>query len=237
MPALSKCRGHFFRLPRQSRFANYHRSPSTVTVPPNSSIPICTPLLLVAALTACAPGSEPDAPSPSAADGKQATPATAGTSGSHTATPATPALAVEAEGLRLFDPATGSARAISFGTAQAQTLAALAFRGPPGTGTNQECGAGPLAYASGPDGLQLWFQDDAFAGWALDGRTEGAITTAAGIGPGSTRADLDSAYTATVAQSTLGTEFSAGELFGLLNGAGQGAKVTNMWAGVSCNFR
>ena len=186
-------------------------------------------LLATAALAACTPPEATTAPKADAIPTPTQIPTTP--------TPAPPALAVEAEGLRLFDPASGSARPIPFGTARAQTLAALAFRGPPGTRTNGECGAGPLAYASWPDGLQIWFQDDKFAGWALDGRTEGAIGTAAGIGPGSTRAELDSAYAAAVEQSTLGTEFAAGELFGLLDGAGQGAKITNMWAGVSCNFR
>ena len=189
-----------------------------------------TILLLLA--TASLAGCTPEAPLAPKAEAPTATPAVP-------APPATaqPALAVEAEGLRLFDPATGSARPIPFGTARTQTLAALASRGTPETGTNSECGAGPLAYASWPDGLQLWFQDGAFAGWALDDRTAGAIGTAAGIGPDSTRADLDSAYAATVDETTLGTEFAAGELFGLLDGAGQGAKITNMWAGVSCNFR
>lgn len=185
-------------------------------------------LLATASLAACTPDAQP-APKADAPATSPATPATPAAT--------QPALAVEAEGLRLFDSASGSARPIPFGTARAQTLAALAFRGTPETGTNGECGAGPLAYASWPDGLEIWFQDDAFAGWALDDRAAGAIGTAAGIGPGSTRAALDSATAATVEQSTLGTEFAAGELFGLLDGTGQGAKVTNMWAGVSCNFR
>ncbi len=198
--------------------------------------------VIAVSIAACAPETDTSSLSPS---GERA-----GERGSQSATPtevappatpapaaAQPALAVEAEGLRLFDPASGSARPIPFGTARAQTLAALAFRGSPGTGTNGECGAGPLAYASWPDGLILWFQNEVFAGWALDDRAAGAIGTAAGIGPGSTRADLDSATAATVEQSTLGTEFAAGELFGLLDGAGQGAEITNMWAGVSCNFR
>ena len=41
-----------------------------------------------------------------------------------------PALALEGEGLRLVDPATGSTRPLPFGTARSQLLAALAFRRP-----------------------------------------------------------------------------------------------------------
>ena len=148
-----------------------------------------------------------------------------------------PALAVEAEGLRLFNKQSGSARPIAFGTPRDDVLAMLAFRGKPETGTNGECGAGPLEYANWPDGLGLFFQDDKFAGWNLNERSKGAITTASGIGPGSSRTDLEGAYAADISETTLGTEFAAGELFGLLDGEVPAAKITYMWGGVSCNFR
>ncbi|MGI8611991.1 MAG: hypothetical protein ACR2KH_06965 [Sphingomicrobium sp.] len=125
-----------------------------------------------------------------------------------------------------------------FGTARQAVLAALAFRGAPaGTGTLEECGAGPLDQASWNDGLTLYFQDSKFAGWALGGDSKGTLATASGIGPGSTRAELESAYEAKVFESTLGTEFAAGDLFGILDGKGAGAKVTHLWAGTSCNMR
>lgn len=148
-----------------------------------------------------------------------------------------PALAVEAEGLRLFNKQSGSARPIAFGTPRDDVLAILANRGKPETGTSGECGAGPLEYANWPDGLGLFFQDDKLAGWNLNERSNGAITTASGIGPGSSRAELEGAYAAEISETTLGTEFAAGELFGLLDGKGQAAKITYMWGGVSCNFR
>lgn len=201
------------------------------------------PLLILATLAACAPDApavpeDGTAPAP-AAPAEAAAPAAA------------PVLTVEAEGLRLFDPASGSARPLPFGTGPAQAMAALASRGAAETGTNADCGAGPLAYARWPDGLTLWFQDERFAGWALNPRPDTAprpdsaspsappsgVSTASGLTIGSTRADLDSAYAATVTQSTLGTEFAAGELYGLLDGEGSGARVIALWAGVSCNFR
>ena len=148
-----------------------------------------------------------------------------------------PALAVEAEGLRLFDKQSGSARAIPFGTPRDDVLKMLAFHGKPKTGTNGECGAGPLDFANWSDGLGLFFQDGKFVGWNLNASGNIAITTASGIGIGSSRADLDSAYVAQITETTLGTEFAAGELFGLLDGKGRSAKITNMWGGVSCNFR
>lgn len=152
-------------------------------------------------------------------------------------TPAPLALAVEGEGLRLFNPANGAARPLPFGTARTLVLTALSERGAPERGTQSECGAGPLDYAAWPDGLKLYFQQDKFTGWALDGRAAGKVSTASGIGPGSSRTELEAAYAIDVVQSTLGPEFTAGDLSGLFDGPGPSASVAALWAGTSCNFR
>jgi hypothetical protein len=104
-------------------------------------------------------------------------------------------------------------------------------------GTNQDCGAGPVQAASWPDGLSLVFQNGRFVGWGLGARAIGRLATAAGVGPGSTRAELDAAYSATVSQTSLGSEFSAGGLHGVLDGTSAEARITDMWAGVSCIAR
>lgn len=193
---------------------------------------LSVPIIAAAALAACSQ-SPADAPAPESAAPTAAPPAVSGAASSAPS----PALAVEAEGLRLFDPASGAARPIPFGTARAQMMTALAARGAAETGTNGECGEGPLDFATWADGLTLWFQDGVLAGWALNGAAEGAASTAAGIAPGSSRAELESAYAVTVEQTSLGTEFAAGELFGIIEGDGPEARVSAMWAGVSCNFR
>ncbi len=148
-----------------------------------------------------------------------------------------PALAVDGEGLRLFNPVNGAARPLPFGTARDLIMTALASRGAADSGTQSECGAGPLDYAAWPDGLKLYFQQGKFTGWALDGRAAGKVSTASGIGPGSSRSELESAYAVNIAQSALGTEFTAGDLSGLLDGSGPSASIDAMWAGTSCNFR
>lgn len=200
-------------------------------------------LALAALLGACAragdetsaanaPASPPPAASPAAtaplAPAPQSAPATAADA---------PALAVEGEGLRLFNPQSGAARPMSFGTPRATVLTALAFRAPPEIGRQEECGAGPLDYAVWRDGLKLYFQADKLTGWALDRRAAGSVGTAAGIGPGSTRAALEDAQTITVMQSSLGTEFTSGGLSGVLDGPGKVAKITDMWAGAGCVMR
>lgn len=148
-----------------------------------------------------------------------------------------PIVAIDGEGVRLVAPDSGRTRPIPFGTSRVDTLAALATRGTPATGTNSECGAGPLAWARYADGLTLNFQDDRFAGWSVDRSAGGRVTTMAGIGPGSTRTALESAYAITLPDSTLGTEFAAGDLGGLLDGPGPNARITDLWAGVTCQFR
>ena len=188
-------------------------------------------MLAAPALLLACRGESPPEPAPSAT-----------TLASPAATPAAPApadgpaLAVDSEGVRLFDPATGSARPIAFGSSWQRVVTALAFLGKPLTGRNEECEAGPLDYARWDGALTLYGQDGLFVGWFADGGS-GTIATAAGVGPGTTRQDLEAAYDVEVFESTLGTEFAAGGLHGLLDSPHLDSPVTAFWAGTSCNFR
>ena len=82
----------------------------------------------------------------------------------------------------------------------------------------------------------MFFAKERFVGWSV---TAGSppVTTASGLKVGSTRAELESAYAAKIAKSTLGVEFSAGALAGLLDSEKTDARVTDLWAGVTCNAR
>jgi hypothetical protein len=145
-------------------------------------------------------------------------------------------LAVDGDGLRLVDRQSGATRPLAFETPAAQVLAALEnLRGAPAQqGRSEDCAAG---YASWNDGLNLTFQHDRFVGWFMDARTAGAITTISGIGAGSTRQELDSAYHIQVRSTSLGTEFTAGALAGLLSGTAPTDTITHMWSGVTCIAR
>ena len=153
---------------------------------------------------------------------------------------ALPRLALDPDGLRWFLPPNGAARPLAFGTTQADVLVSVErVRGDATEGTNEDCGAGPVQYANWKDGLSLVFQKGRFAGWGLDSRAKGRITTADGIGIGTTRAQLDDAIgpPLEVRQTSLGTEFSAGQYHGLFDGLEAKARITDMWAGVSCVAR
>lgn len=149
---------------------------------------------------------------------------------------AAPKLALDGEGLRLFDAASGAARLIPFGTRKADALSALTAvqAAPPREqGENVDCRA---TFATWASGLTAWFAQDRFVGWSVrPGSRE--VTTASGLTVGSSRADLDSAYSANVAPSSLGVEFTAGGLAGLLDSARPDAHVTHLWAGATCIAR
>jgi hypothetical protein len=188
-------------------------------------------LTAVAALVGCdrsiEPAAEPAVPTEVAA------PAT---------TPAAPVqatggLAIEGEGLRIFD-AEGAARALPFGTPQETVIAAVtATTGgvAPEQSTNAECGQGPVQQAAYANGLQLLFQGEEFRGWFL---SEAGLTTVDGIGVGATRAALNAARTVEIqTDSTLGIEFTAGDIMGFLTAADASGTVESLYAGETCFFR
>lgn len=162
--------------------------------------------------------------------------------GSHELTGATaieqakPVLGMEAGGLRLdTSPEVGDA--IPFGTSQEEVIAALAFRGTPEVSTNEECGAGPIEFASWEDGVSLLFQDGQFQGWSLDDRATG-VTMADGTAIGMTLAELGRESPVFVEESTLGEEFTTeAGVSGILSGKGPEGKVEALWSGLSCVFR
>lgn len=144
---------------------------------------------------------------------------------------------LDPQGLEAVVIATGGSQLLSFSRTRVQTLVTMGLIEPtPGAeSANSECGAGPLAFVAWPDGLTLAFQDDRFVGWAVD---KPGLATKDGIGVGATRAQLKAARPKVrVTESTLGTEFDAGGLGGLLDGEGPDAKITHLWAGVTCMFR
>lgn len=150
-------------------------------------------------------------------------------------------IALDVEGLRLVDAGSGSTRPLEFGTGIDQTVEVVTRQlgQPRDRSVNQECGAGPLTFVTWNNGLNLLFSDDKFAGWSINDRaaTTEALTTIAGIGLGSTRSELTEAYDVSFEETTLGYEFVAGELYGILSSSAPDAQITSLWAGVSCNFR
>ena len=149
-----------------------------------------------------------------------------------------PRLLLDGGGL-VVENRSGSARKIAFGSPASAAVAAVAeIFGPPlSVETLEECGAGPLQ-VSRFAALTIAAQDGKFAGWSLDNRDKPPLpTTALGIGIGSSRRELEEAQPVETFESSLGQEFNANGLAGLLDGKGETAKITHLWAGATCVMR
>jgi hypothetical protein len=163
-------------------------------------------------------------------------------------------LILTSNAVQAINTTTGSTSEIPFGKPfdeMKEIVTRILQSKPISEGINAECGAGPLKMASWNNGLTLVFQKKGvpsvesespweFAGWyvSLNPRNTTKITTMSGIGIGSTRGEMESAYVIIVKKSSLGYEFSTTSgLYGIFDGMGKQAKITNMWSGISCNFR
>jgi hypothetical protein len=95
-----------------------------------------------------------------------------------------------------------------------------------------------MDFATFAGGLSVNIQKERFVGWSK--RASGSatsLTTMSGAGVGSTRAALDSVYAAKVTTTSLGDEFEAGGIAGVLDGTVPSARITNLWAGMNCIAR
>mgnify|MGYP003627008632 CR=1 FL=1 len=156
------------------------------------------------------------------------------------ATEAKVVIALDGEGLRLVNSETGRVRLLAFGSDRAVTEAALAVPlGQPGErSSNEECGTGPMDFSDFGD-FTANFQDGAFVGWFLrDGDKNSVLSTMSGVGIGTTKGEMAQSLTVEMdEESTIGTEFHAAGLSGLLESEAADAKVTDLWAGANCIFR
>jgi hypothetical protein len=196
-------------------------------------------LPLAIALAACGPDRPADTAAdsaPASADSASATmtPAVADTVRAPATAP--PSVTLASDGLGVI--AGGAPQRLAFGAAQARVLADVSgvLGQPTEQGMQEECPAGPLYQVSYASGLQLVFQDSAFVGWfAQSGST---LRTAREIGPGSTLGQLKAAYPATkVEETSLGHEFDAGELWGIVTDTTDAGVVEVIFAGINCIFR
>ncbi|HEX8239430.1 MAG TPA: hypothetical protein VF574_06800 [Allosphingosinicella sp.] len=150
--------------------------------------------------------------------------------------PAVAAAPVVLEGAGLRIPGATPPRTLAFDMAEAATVEALTKalgRPPTDRGENEDCGGGAMKFADWKGEILVYFLDGRFAGW--DSR--GKLKTLDGIGIGSSRAEVALLPGFEVEESTLGTEFRAGGLSGILDSKAPGAKVTQLWGGATCVFR
>lgn len=163
-------------------------------------------------------------------------------------------LALTSNALQLVNKQTGTTTEIGFGmpidqlTDIVNNVLQSKFSN---IGINTECGAGPLKIVRWNNGLGLVFKEKKvkagepsldwfFEGWYTNTPKPNttAPATIAGIGIGSSRAQMEEAYVIKVTKTSLGYEFATTSgLHGIFNGGGKDARITFMWSGTSCNFR
>lgn len=169
-------------------------------------------------------------------------------------TKSTHGLILTSNALQVVNKNTGSTSEIPFGKPLDQMIEVVnnvLQSKQKSIGVNSECRAGPLNMATWNNGLTIVFMKKEsksktaetewyFAGWFLGSNSGNIpkIATMTGISIGSTRAEMESAYVITVSKTSLGHEFSTSSgLFGIFDGPDKQAKITNLYSGVSCNFR
>jgi hypothetical protein len=149
-----------------------------------------------------------------------------------------PVVSLSTDGLTVVSVA-GITKALDFGTDEPTVKTALesALDKPKSTEIAQPCedGSGRTFDSVRYDGLAVSFLDGKLAGWSSSAN---AFTTLDGIGVGSTLADLKESFgDVTVMDSSLGVEFSAGTVGGVIDGKADSAKVTDIFNGQVCIIR
>lgn len=122
---------------------------------------------------------------------------------------------------------------IDFGRSEAGAVAAvtrLLGNGHVERVDQPDCGAGPIVAYRWANGLTLNFRKGAFVGWTSAKGRGSPVATTSGLVPGMPHTALAGA---SFQETSLGTEFSTGEIHGRV----EGNNVDLLWAGVSCFFR
>ncbi|MBN8553765.1 MAG: hypothetical protein J0L52_12820 [Caulobacterales bacterium] len=185
-------------------------------------------ILAALALAGCEPAAEE---SPAATD--DAAPAASTSAGNEGAEVPVQLVALDSEGLRLVDEATGSTRLIPFGSPKDEvvTTMAAAVGAAIEQGAMDECGPGPLTFTEYINGLRLWFSAGGFSGW----ESTGEVTTMDGLSAAANRAELEAAGITEFTRDTLEDEFEAGGVFGMMEPGGQ--EVALLYVGDNCFMR
>lgn len=154
-------------------------------------------------------------------------------------------LSLTGDGFLTLNGNTGSTKSLAFGQ-DIEFVRGVVTRilgaEPEGIYDSDNCPGLPGAVSTiWPSGLKLVSSEGVFKGWGLNRNTPSAsMRSMAGIGIGSTRAELETAYSARFYETNLGVnalEFSTGGMSGLLDTDGPNAVITGLWSGHVCIFR
>jgi hypothetical protein len=149
-----------------------------------------------------------------------------------------PTVVLEGGGLG-FLVSSASIRHLEFASTDLATIrtALVNALGTPAGESDQECGSGPV-HTIRWSALSAYVSGGTFSGWFVPEQSKAKLTTADGIGLGTTLATLKKAHPdVKVEQTSLGTEWSTGELGGTLSSSASTGKVTALFSGDACIAR
>ncbi len=199
-------------------------SAATTPAAPSSSAP---------AVTSSAAPSTPVRPS---SPSKTARPSTTRTT---TKPVARPVLVLESDGLG-YVVGDAAIRHLPFGSDATAVVTAVgtALGGSLTRNDLPECGQGPRSSA-GRAGFSVLLDGTKFVGWTDQGAKGRRLTTADGLGVGSTLRDITAGRPGTTtSEGSVGTEFVDADGFGgILAGASPTSRATLVYAGETCFFR
>ncbi|WP_088284227.1 hypothetical protein [Kineosporia sp. A_224] len=197
------------------------------------------------ATTPAAPTSSASAVTSSAAPSTPVSPPSPSRTASPSKTPATaepvarPVLVLESDGLG-YVVGDAAIRHLPFGSDGTAVVTAVgtALGGSLTRNDLPECGQGPRTGA-GRAGFSVLLDGTKFVGWTDQGAKGRHLTTADGLGIGSTLRDIKAGRPGTTtSEGSVGTEFIDGDGFGgILGGASLTSRATLVYAGETCFFR
>lgn len=183
-------------------------------------------------LAACTSGGEPAVVASASSSAASAAPPSPTRS-------ARPTLVLMADGLGVQGAGTSITKLLFGEATAAQVDAAITVTlGKPQRQTMAECGQGPRI-GSQSDRFTALYDGTEFLGWTEPGAPGRHLTSTAGIGIGSTLAEVRAVQAGVqTMDETLGPEFfTEGGISGMLDGLKPSSKVTLVYAGETCFFR
>jgi hypothetical protein len=199
------------------------------------AVRVAAVVALVLLAAACGDDSEGGAVTGTAPSTTSRSPATSASAAASTTSVADVELLVvlTPDGLGFTTEGSGAISRVDFGSARSLVVDTVAksLGTPAAQGTQHECAPAPSGFARW-DEISLFFDGDTFAGWSVNGEP---LTTADGIGVGSTLDEFEAAYGhVTVEDTSLGQEFFDGPYVGSVDGSGV---IDRLDAGTICAFR
>lgn len=143
-------------------------------------------------------------------------------------------IALAGDGLQVVNASTGAARMLAFDETDMATVEMVLTNALGTPSDHSTCEIRGLQVVSWENGLSINAESTNFGGWFYRGSSEPVLTTMSGVGIGTPLSDASASYDGEVVEASFGTLFVSGGLVGILDGDGDSAEITALYAGTNC---